>query len=295
MFYVSNITGAIVPFDPTTTSISSPSQASSQAAQVTFAAEISATTATNQVAATDVASGIQAAAATTSEQIQEATVYDGHAIISGRDRIGAGDPINVGRAGAMSAYRIQESEHGAGALPPEMIERVGSVQRATGIDDDAGRSSQRVNPIKQANYRYQAPAKERKRAVVASDIMSSPVFCLQDDLPFEEAERIFKERQFRHVPVLSANRKLVGILSDRDFFGAVSHPSSAGKLIKDRMVTNILTARPQTEIGAIAQVMISHRIGCLPILDQKGGLVGILTRSDILRAIVNHAPIELWT
>jgi CBS domain-containing protein len=32
----------------------------------------------------------------------------------------------------------------------------------------------------------------------------------------------------------------------------------------------------------------------MPILDENGRLIGIITRSDILRAIINHAPFDLW-
>ena len=198
------------------------------------------------------------------------------------------------------AYRVQEMEFEPELQPTELIPKVGAVQHSTQVNDDAGESRERVNPIKRSNYRSAPPDKERKRVVAAIDIMSSPVFSLREDMPLEEAEKVFKSKKFRHIPIVSAAGQLVGIVSDRDFIGRVLVGPSPQKnanasLIRERMVTNILTARPQTEIRAIAEVMIAHHIGCLPIVEESGALVGILTRSDILRAIVNHAPIELWT
>ena len=61
------------------------------------------------------------------------------------------------------------------------------------------------------------------------------------------------------------------------------------------MKTNVLTARPATEIRSVANVMFKQRIGAMPIVDEGGKLVGILTRSDILKAVINRAPLELWT
>ena len=40
--------------------------------------------------------------------------------------------------------------------------------------------------------------------------------------------------------------------------------------------------------------MFKERIGAMPIVDDQGTLVGILTRSDILRVLVNKAPLQLW-
>ena len=51
---------------------------------------------------------------------------------------------------------------------------------------------------------------------------------------------------------------------------------------------------PETEIRLIADVLIKERIGAMPIVDEKEKLVGIVTRSDILRTVVK-APLELWT
>ena len=57
---------------------------------------------------------------------------------------------------------------------------------------------------------------------------------------------------------------------------------------------NVITATPDTRIREIARLLIERRIGAMPIMDKYDNLVGIITRSDVLRAVVNHAPLELW-
>jgi len=56
-----------------------------------------------------------------------------------------------------------------------------------------------------------------------------------------------------------------------------------------------LSATPTTEIREIALVMLDEHVSAIPILDSSRHLVGILTTSDILRAIVHRNPLELWT
>jgi CBS-domain-containing membrane protein len=61
------------------------------------------------------------------------------------------------------------------------------------------------------------------------------------------------------------------------------------------MSCRVLAATSTTEICEIAQVMLDEHEGAIPIFDSPPHLVGILTTSDILRAIVHRSPLELWT
>lgn len=290
MFYVANISGGLTPFDPAINSSSNAVEPTLSAPQIIPTPQVTAATTSAEVNSTVDAPTTQTLSTAASlTETEEAAVFEGHAITTGRDLAGIHDSLNVGRAGAIGAYRIQSSEVTEEAPPAESLARILPIPETTGVHDDSEKSPRRVNPIK--NYRRQP--RERTRVVTAADIMSSPVVTLQDDIPIEAAQRLFHDHKFRHIPILSPEGKLIGILSDRDCIGTT--PQDTRVMIRDRMVTNILTAAPHAEIHLIAEVMVSHHIGCLPIVEETGHLAGILTRGDILRAIVNHAPIELWT
>ena len=79
----------------------------------------------------------------------------------------------------------------------------------------------------------------------------------------------------------------------------IKHPSPGATVsptpdVRDIMATPVLTAHADTEIREIARVLFEERIGAVPIVDSQGQLVGMVTRSDILRTIMNHAPLDLW-
>jgi acetoin utilization protein AcuB len=297
MFYISSITGSLTPVDPFVIPVSTTDQSVSAVAEVPAVTDITSTISSDPVAAlVDSSTSQTLETQTAAPQTDDAAVFEGEVVPTTQDLIGVPEAITIGRAGAAMAYRIQEPDFIEEAIPLETIANIGSIDHTKSVNDDAGKSFQRVNPIKTPTYRYRPATKARKRAVVAADIMSSPVFSLQSEMAVDEAQKVFSEHKFRHIPILSSTGKLVGILSDRDFIANGNVTSTLNSiLIKNRMTVNVLTARPQTEISAIAEVMIAHHIGCLPILDENTSLIGILTRSDILRAIVNHAPIELWT
>ena len=55
-----------------------------------------------------------------------------------------------------------------------------------------------------------------------------------------------------------------------------------------------LTATPETSVKQIAEAMLSHHVHSLPIVNSDHQIGGIITSTDLLRAIVQNAPIELW-
>jgi acetoin utilization protein AcuB len=115
------------------------------------------------------------------------------------------------------------------------------------------------------------------------------------------ARAILEEHRFNQLPVV-VNRKLVGIVTDRDLRDAPaavevaaqsaggSHkappPPPPGQIpVEAVMTTNVLTLAPADSVADAARLMRRERIGAVPIVDQ-GALVGILARSDILDAFV---------
>jgi acetoin utilization protein AcuB len=61
------------------------------------------------------------------------------------------------------------------------------------------------------------------------------------------------------------------------------------------MSNHVLSAIPTTELREIARLMLDEYVSAIPIVDNSRHPVGILTTSDILRAIVHRNPLELWT
>lgn len=145
---------------------------------------------------------------------------------------------------------------------------------------------------KRAAQAYEAATRPEPRSPALSvlQVMKSPVVSLSPDMNLADATRIMKHHDFRHLPVVNAG-KLVGILSDRDL---LKHGSESDTPVSSVMSKEPLTASPETLIRAAAQRMLEGKVSALPVLDNQDRLVGMITITDILRAIVEKAPIELW-
>ena len=138
------------------------------------------------------------------------------------------------------------------------------------------------------------PDSPRRRLMFASDLMSKEVVTLKEDALISEATRIFTEKRFRHIPVVSTSLELTGMLSDRDVLRYAAQGKPQTEPVRVLMSHPVVVASFDTEIREIARVLFDERIGCMPIALEDGSLGGIITRSDILRTLVVQAPLELW-
>lgn len=197
------------------------------------------------------------------------------------------------------------------AVTPSRIQEVAPISGISAQPATPGIAEQFPNgeqPLKQPPKnrnpysRLDQPAPQREPAIVAAQIMSSDVITLKVTDTVEHAWKLFHQRHFRHVPVMSEDGKLIGIISDRDFLALgldhvgreLNRAEQLSSPIKNIMKSDVLTTRPTTEIRAIARIMFTENIGAMPVVEEEGALVGILTTNDILRTLVNNAPLGLW-
>lgn len=118
--------------------------------------------------------------------------------------------------------------------------------------------------------------------LVSNRMTKDPVTVTADDLLIQ-ARLKMQKGSFRQLPVAS-NGQLVGIITDRDM------REHAGYLdrteVKAAMSKKPLSVTPATTLEAAAQLLLKHKIGGLPVVE-NGRLVGIITRSDVLQAFLD--------
>ncbi len=132
--------------------------------------------------------------------------------------------------------------------------------------------------------------------LVARDVMSTPVHTLRESATLAQAWEFLQTRKVRHIPVAShEDSRILGMISDRDLLReAVSDAITAdakpltGRTVSELVNTRILTASEDTTVNQIARVMVEEHVGSVPILDGHSTVAGIITRSDLLRALVSR-------
>jgi tRNA nucleotidyltransferase (CCA-adding enzyme) len=117
----------------------------------------------------------------------------------------------------------------------------------------------------------------------ARELMSSPVRTIRPDTTISEAQRILLRYGHSGLSVVDENDQLVGVISRRDIDLALHHGFGHAP-VKGYMTRNVKTITPQTTLPEIESLMVTYDIGRLPVLED-GQLVGIVTRTDVLRQL----------
>jgi CBS domain-containing protein len=115
---------------------------------------------------------------------------------------------------------------------------------------------------------------------------------LHDRLDF--ADQVMRLGRIRHLPVLHQG-SVVGIVSNRDIlaasltkvlqFGPIERRAFLRAIdVEEVMTSRVYTVPPSATLAEAAQLLLRHKIGCLPVVDPGGAPVGLVTETDLLRA-----------
>ena len=132
--------------------------------------------------------------------------------------------------------------------------------------------------------------------MLVKDWMSPAPLTVSPETPVLEALHLLKARGFRRLPVVEGS-KLIGIVTDKDLKDAT--PSKATTLsvwelnyllakltVREVMATEVLSVNSLETLEDAALRMQERKLGGMPVLDNAGALVGILTITDVLGALI---------
>ncbi|MBD0333930.1 MAG: CBS domain-containing protein [Cyanobacteria bacterium Co-bin13] len=152
-------------------------------------------------------------------------------------------------------------------------------------------------------------------AKTVADVMTANPITVRPETPLKDAIQLLAEKHFSGLPVVDESGKLVGVLSETDLMwqetGVEPPPyimlldsviylknpakynqelhKSLGQTVQEVMTADrIVTIAPDQSLREAAQLMHDRQIRRLPVVDDAGNLVGILTRGDIVREMASH-------
>jgi CBS domain-containing protein len=132
------------------------------------------------------------------------------------------------------------------------------------------------------------------------DVMCSAPRAVRSHCPLSDALPEMVSAGVRHLPIVDAEGRVIGMLSDRDVRAAVGDPVAALReetyeetlalSVNELMTENPITARPDQPLDALAWALLDERVGAVPVVDDAGILVGIVSYIDVLGAALRPKP-----
>ena len=189
---------------------------------------------------------------------------------------------------------------------PERVERL--LPRLCGL---VGEGTITVEDVHLVKYPHRQPMAVPPDSV--ADVMTRDLTVVQPTTSLDEVVRLLLDRDLRSVPVVDDQNRLVGIITNRDllerggltarvellsqldeaaFERELASSGVANRQAADVMTRDVVSVWPEQTLNAAAHLMVDRKIKRLPVVDEDGWLVGMLSRVDVLRTMGEdyHAP-----
>ena len=188
--------------------------------------------------------------------------------------------------------------------PFEEIQRKLIKQRDSREEEQDLPPSPAIDLSRKALNAYNATKKVNaspRPRVSARMIMSKPVVTAEFDDSLQHGWHLLQKHGVSHLILQNRRGALMGMITDKDILkstSGVGHIDLAGRSPEQVMLgtlisRKLLTVNPDTEVLDITSVMLEQGISALPVVSETDALLGVITRSDLLQAIISH-HLEIW-
>ncbi len=146
-----------------------------------------------------------------------------------------------------------------------------------------------------------------------NDVMTAEVITVSSEDPVEKCAKLLQENNISGLPVVDTEGKLVGMITEGDLIrrasrieapgyleilGGLIYLGSPKKFVDElqramaleagkMMSKNVITVKPGESLEKAATLMVNNNINRLPVVDDEGNLVGIVSRRDIMKHLYN--------
>lgn len=183
------------------------------------------------------------------------------------------------------------------------IRPVRKVVDPSEIRDQPSGPSDFVVSNKNAEQYSEMLVQQGNREIVyhAYQIMTHPAQCISARWLLSQVAANFRSFPFHVFPIVDDRQQLIGLLSRRQFYEFLlsedAPREAASSSVANCFVSadsSVYCADPVTDVRRIASLLVENRLDAVPIVEDSGQLVGIISRTDILKCIVSDPPLSVW-
>lgn len=124
-------------------------------------------------------------------------------------------------------------------------------------------------------------------AIVKDVIKNRKLIIVKLNTPIKEVIKILLEQKLTNVPVVDANNKLCGVVSEKDIITSFESSNLINKKAKDVMVKKITYVKESDALEKVAKIFTEKPLRKLPVV-KKGKIIGVITRDDIISSFMKY-------
>ena len=158
----------------------------------------------------------------------------------------------------------------------------------------------KVNQVAIDKYKKMANIDILEPVYHVKDIMTKDSIFIDNTASIIEAYELLKENAVSQLPVVSVGNKIVGLINKKLILNLVmedieNSENIIQKKIDDIYLPELITADPVSDIRRVSKVMIDFKLDAIPIVDEEDVLLGIVSKTDIIKAISTLPRLQLWS
>lgn len=182
---------------------------------------------------------------------------------------------------------------GSSSLPGSEDNLKRSEERLIRIDSDSGRRPATSAGPHAAYEQTQSAGKPKssRPTLRAQQIMTFPVQTILVTASLRQAWLQLEEYQIAHLVIVDENDKPLGLISRPEI---QEHGTDSTVTLAVVYEKKMVAATPDTELSQIASTFVNYPIAALPVINDHNELVGIISRTDLVRLLINDAQVESW-
>ena len=137
--------------------------------------------------------------------------------------------------------------------------------------------------------------KKPSRVSLLAEIMSKRVISLSANATVADAWQLFQHHGFHHIPITDDDNIVMAMLSDRDILqGPGAQTNINSNNIMQFATQQVFCFSPDTDIRQATRILYEYDLGALPVISDQQELLGIVSRTDIMKVVSHYGPLELW-
>lgn len=149
-------------------------------------------------------------------------------------------------------------------------------------------------------YKKMAKLNNEEEVYHVEDIMTADCFFEYNSATLQDAYDMLREKKISNIPTVTNGKKILGLMNKKIILNLVLEDIDNAKSIMERSIEDIflpetITADPISDIRRVSKVMLDFKLDAMPVVNDNDILMGIISKTDIIKAVSYLPKLKLWS
>jgi CBS domain-containing protein len=131
------------------------------------------------------------------------------------------------------------------------------------------------------------------------DIMKKEIYAIKHYQTVQDAYDILNDKKVSQIPVITSEKKIVSLINKKMILNFLLADLDHGKEIMKKSLEymplpEVITTDPLSDLRRVSKVMIDLKIDAIPVVNEEGVILGMVSKTDIIRAVANIPNFQFW-